>query len=106
MKKRMLPLLLAALLCLTGCGSFLEREWYEVKDHSSSYYEGSGRTYQGVSHIVFDLGDEWYTEFLKFTLPVFLTFNQVKEEEVNITRAYLQIKVNHYPSYVRIVSLS
>lgn len=45
-------------------------------------------------------------EFLKFTLPVFLTFNQVKEEEVNITRAYLQIKVNHYPSYVRIVSLS
>ena len=43
MKKRMLPLLLAALLCLTGCGSFLEREWYEVKDHSSSYYEGSGR---------------------------------------------------------------
>ena len=43
MKKRMLPLLLAALLCLTGCGSFLEGEWYEVKDHSSSYYEGSGR---------------------------------------------------------------
>lgn len=43
MKKRMLPLLLAALLCLTGCGSFLEREWYEVKDHSSSYYEGNGR---------------------------------------------------------------
>ena len=43
MKKRMLPLLLAAQLCLTGCGSFLEREWYEVKDHSSSYYEGSGR---------------------------------------------------------------
>ena len=65
-----------------------------------------GYTYQAVSHIVFDLGDEWYTEFLKFTLPVFLTFNQVKEEEVNITRAYLQIKVNHYPSYVRIVSLS
>ena len=31
------------MLCLTGCGSFLERQWYEVKDHSSSYYEGSGR---------------------------------------------------------------
>ena len=30
MKKRMLPLLLAALLCLTGCGSFLEREWYDI----------------------------------------------------------------------------
>ena len=28
--------------------------------------------------LFFDLGDEWYTEFLKFTLPVFLTFNQVK----------------------------
>ncbi len=43
MKKRALPLLLSILLCLTGCGSFLERQWYEVKDHSSSYYEGSGR---------------------------------------------------------------
>ena len=43
MKKRALPLLLSMLLCLTGCGSFLERQWYEVKDHSSSYYEGSGR---------------------------------------------------------------
>lgn len=43
MKKRALPVLLAALLCLTGCGSFLEREWYEVKDHSSAYYEGSER---------------------------------------------------------------
>ena len=32
MKKRALPLLLAVLLCLTGCGSFLQREWYEVKD--------------------------------------------------------------------------
>lgn len=43
MKKRMLALLLCGVLCLTGCGSFLERQWYEVKDHSSSYYEGSGR---------------------------------------------------------------
>ena len=43
MKKRMLPLLLAALLCLTGCGSFLEREWDEGQEHSSAYYEGSGR---------------------------------------------------------------
>ena len=43
MKKRMLALLLCGVLCLTGCGSFLERQWYEVKNHSSSYYEGSGR---------------------------------------------------------------
>ena len=34
----------AALLCtlltvsLTGCGSLLNREWYEVKDHSPTYY--------------------------------------------------------------------
>ena len=48
MKKRALPLLLAVLLCLTGCGSFLQREWYEVKDHSSSYYEGSGRGGDGL----------------------------------------------------------
>ena len=39
----------AALLCtlltvsLTGCGSLLNREWYEVKDHSPPYYEGEGR---------------------------------------------------------------
>ena len=39
----------AALLCtlltvsLTGCGSLLKREWYEVKDHSPTYYEGEGR---------------------------------------------------------------
>ena len=43
MKKRMLALRLCGVRCLTGCGSFLERQWYEVKDHSSSYYEGSGR---------------------------------------------------------------
>ena len=43
MKKRMLALLLCGVLGLTGCGSFLERQWYEVKNHSSSYYEGSGR---------------------------------------------------------------
>ena len=43
MKKRMLALLLCGVLCLTGCGSFLERQWYEVKDHSSAYYDGSGR---------------------------------------------------------------
>ena len=55
MKKRVLPLLLAALLCLTGCGSFLQREWYEVKDHSPNSYESNGRdalqadTYQDLT---------------------------------------------------------
>ena len=43
MKKRMLALLLCGVLCLTGCGSFLQREWYEVKDHSPNSYESNGR---------------------------------------------------------------
>ena len=64
MKKRVLPLLLAALLCLTGCGSFLQREWYEVKDHSPNNYEGNGRdalqadTYQDlVNNILILVGN-------------------------------------------------
>ena len=64
MKKRVLPLLLAALLCLTGCGSFLQREWYEVKDHSPNSYESNGRdalqadTYQDlVNNILILVGN-------------------------------------------------
>ena len=42
MVKRWCAALLCALLTvsLTGCGSLLNREWYEVKDHSPTYYEG------------------------------------------------------------------
>ena len=60
----------AALLCtllavsLTGCGSLLNREWYEVKDHSPTYYEGEGRdvlradTYQDlVNNILIFVGN-------------------------------------------------
>ena len=64
MKKRVLPFLLAALLCLTGCGSFLQREWYEVKDHSPNSYESNGRdalqadTYQDlVNNILILVGN-------------------------------------------------
>lgn len=64
MKKRVLPLLLVALLCLTGCGSFLQREWYEVKDHSPNSYESNGRdalqadTYQDlVNNILILVGN-------------------------------------------------
>ena len=39
MKKSVLCLLLAALLCLSGCGSFLEREYSVVEPHTSTYYE-------------------------------------------------------------------
>ena len=45
MVKRWCAALLCAVLAasLTGCGSLLNREWYEVKDHSPTYYEGEGR---------------------------------------------------------------
>lgn len=40
MKKiRLLPLLLVCMLLLTGCGSFLYREYSVVEPHSSTYYE-------------------------------------------------------------------
>lgn len=44
MVKRWCAALLCALLAasLTGCGSLLNREWYEVKDHSPTYYGGRG----------------------------------------------------------------
>lgn len=40
MKKRIIfPLMLAMALLLTGCGSFLHREYSVVEPHSSTYYE-------------------------------------------------------------------
>ena len=59
-----------------------------------------GYTYQGVSHIVFDLGDEWYTEFLKFTLPVFLTFNQAKEEDLSVSKGARSFPVYYWFKFV------
>lgn len=44
MKKRVLCILLAAVLCLSGCGSFLEREYSVVEPHSSTYYESENRS--------------------------------------------------------------
>lgn len=43
MKKRLLPVLLAMVLLLSGCGSFLHREYSVVEPHSSSYYEDTSR---------------------------------------------------------------
>lgn len=66
MGKRLCAALLCALLAAftTGCGSFLNREWYEVKDHSPTYYEGEGRdvlradTYQDlVNNILILVGN-------------------------------------------------
>ena len=66
MVKRWCAALLCALLTvsLTGCGSLLNREWYEVKDHSPTYYEGEGRdvlradTYQDlVNNILIFVGN-------------------------------------------------
>ena len=39
MKRRLLPVLLVVVLLLSGCGSFLHREYSVVEPHSSSYYE-------------------------------------------------------------------
>ena len=58
-------LLCAVLACsMTGCGDFLDREGYEVKDHSPTYYEGEGRdvlradTYQDlVNNILILVGN-------------------------------------------------
>ncbi len=44
MKKRVLCILLTAVLCLSGCGSFLEREYSVVEPHSSAYYESENRS--------------------------------------------------------------
>ena len=53
MVKRWCAALLCALLTvsLTGCGSLLNREWYEVKDHSPTYYEGEGRDAVSYTHL-------------------------------------------------------
>lgn len=39
MKKNILPLLLVMVLLLSGCGSFLHREYSVVEPHASDYYE-------------------------------------------------------------------
>lgn len=44
MKKSVLCLILTAMLCLSGCGSFLEREYSMVEPHSSTYYESENRS--------------------------------------------------------------
>lgn len=66
MVKRWFAALLCGLLAatMTGCGDLLDREWYEVKDHSPIYYEGEGRdvlradTYQDlVNNILILVGN-------------------------------------------------
>ena len=44
MKKCVLCLLLAGVLCLSGCGSLLNREYSSVETHSSTYYENADRS--------------------------------------------------------------
>ena len=43
MKQKLLPVLLVMVLLLSGCGSFLNREYSVVEPHSSSYYEDTQR---------------------------------------------------------------
>ena len=42
----------------------------------------------------------FYTEFMKFSLPVFLTFNQAKEEEVNINKGARSFPVYYWFKFV------
>ena len=42
----------------------------------------------------------FYTEFMKFTLPVFLTFNQAKAEEVNINKGAHSFPVYYWFKFV------
>lgn len=44
MKKSVLCLLLTLTLCMSGCGSLLEREYSVVEPHSSTYYESENRS--------------------------------------------------------------
>ncbi len=44
MKKRLLPVLLAAVLLLAGCGSFLNREYSSSEPHSATYFGGDDRS--------------------------------------------------------------
>lgn len=58
MKKRIIAILLCGVLCLTGCGSFLDREYSSIQPHSSSYYESEDRSVlraEGYQDLVNDL---------------------------------------------------
>ena len=42
----------------------------------------------------------FYTEFMKFTLPVFLTFNQAKEEDLSISKGARSFPVYYWFKFV------
>ena len=42
----------------------------------------------------------FYTEFMKFTLPVFLTFNQAKEEDLNVSKGARSFPVYYWFKFV------
>lgn len=44
MKKRLIAVLLPAVLLLSGCGSFLNREYSSSEPHSSTYFGGEDRS--------------------------------------------------------------
>ena len=58
MKKRIIAILLCGVLYLTGCGSFLDREYSSIQPHSSSYYESEDQSVlraEGYQDLVNDL---------------------------------------------------
>ena len=42
----------------------------------------------------------FYTEFMKFTLPVFLTFNQAKEEDLSVCKGARSFPVYYWFKFV------
>ena len=44
MKRRLVPVLLLCALLLTGCGSFLNREYSDSEPHSATYFGGDDRS--------------------------------------------------------------
>ena len=42
----------------------------------------------------------FYTEFMKFTLPVFLTFNQAKEEDLSVSKGARSFPVYYWFKFV------
>ena len=58
MRKQIIAILLCGILCLTGCGSFLDREYSSIQPHSSSYYESEDQSVlraEGYQDLVNDL---------------------------------------------------
>ena len=73
MKKILLPVLLTAVLLLSGCGSLLHREYSVVEPHASTYYENEdvlrAESYQDVVNDLLILVGEQKKEGIIWLYP-------------------------------------